>query len=118
MHDFERRFVWQRTHQLTLEIYRLTTRFPAEERFGLVSQLRRSAASVPANIAEGTGRDSPREFVRFLRIASGSASETRYHLILSRDLGWIAVEEFTRLNREIDEIRRMLTALIRRNTKA
>ena len=80
--------VWQRSHQLTLEVYRLTTGFPSEERFGLVSQLRRAAASAPTNIAEGSKRQSNSEYSRFLNIAEGSLVETEYLLMLCRDVGY------------------------------
>jgi four helix bundle protein len=112
--DFHELKVWERSHQLTLAVYRATATFPGDERYGLTSQLRRASASIPANIAEGCGRDSDRDFARFLRIASGSASETSYHLILARDLEILPPPVFQELTSLIDEIRRMLTALIRR----
>jgi four helix bundle protein len=84
MRNFKELKVWQKAHQWVLEIYRVTASFPLEERYGLVSQLRRSAASVPANIAEGRGRKSEREFARYLDIAAGSASETEYHILLAK----------------------------------
>jgi len=114
MRDFRELKVWARAHELTLAIYRITAEFPGDERYGLTSQLRRSAASIPANIAEGCGRDSDREFARFLRIASGSASETSYHLMLARDLQILAPETFRELASMVDETRRMMTSLIRR----
>lgn len=82
--------VWKKAHQLTLAVYRLTTRFPRHERFGLTSQMQRAAISVPANIAEGYGRRAPRDKAHFYNIAASSAEELRYHLILSRDLGYHA----------------------------
>jgi four helix bundle protein len=78
--------VWQRSQQVVLEVYRLSGKFPADERFGLVSQLRRAAASVPTNIAEGSKRRSNPEYARFLNVAEGSLAETEYLLMLSRDL--------------------------------
>ena len=104
--------VWQKGHSLVLEVYRKTKDFPGEERFGLVSQIRRSAASVCANIAEG-GKKSTKEFLRFLEIADGSLEETKYHLILSRDLGYIDLESYGNLENLCNEIGRMLNALIR-----
>ncbi len=100
--------VWQRSHALVLEIYRATASFPTEERFGLVSQLRRAAVSVPTNIAEGSKRQGNQEFARFLNIAEGSLAESGYLLLLARDLGYLAAEPFTRLHGEADEIARML----------
>lgn len=86
MKDFRDLLVWQKSHHFTLEVYKTTASFPADERFGLVSQLRRSAASAPANIAEGCGRGGNMEFHRFLQMAMGSASEAEYHLLLPHDL--------------------------------
>ncbi|MGH9861328.1 MAG: four helix bundle protein, partial [Candidatus Acidiferrales bacterium] len=81
------------TSTVTLDVHRATVSYPAEERFGLVSQLRRSAASVPANIAEGFGRSTTKDFLRFLDIAGGSLNETRYFLLLSRDLCHLSHEQ-------------------------
>jgi four helix bundle protein len=103
--------VWQRSHQLTLEVYRLTAGFPAAERFGLVSQLRRAAASVPTNIAEGSKRQSNQEYSRFLNIAEGSLVETEYLLMLSRDLGYLARNSCDVMLNEVGEIARMLSGL-------
>ena len=80
MRDFRKLSVWEKSHQLTLGVYRATAGFPQREMYGLTSQLRRSCASIPANISEGSGRDGEKDFARYLTIASGSASETEYHL--------------------------------------
>jgi four helix bundle protein len=112
MGDFRRLDVWRRPHALVLEIYRESSTFPAAEQYGLTSQLRRAAASVPANLAEGSGRRGDAEFARFCRIALGSASEARYHLILARDLNHLTSDTHDRLDREIDEVMRMMTALL------
>jgi four helix bundle protein len=103
--------VWQRSHKLTLELYRLTASFPSDERFGLVSQIRRAAVSVPANIVEGTKRSHARDYGRFLNIAEGSTAELSYLIILSRDLGFIDKERSSALLVELDEISRMLYVL-------
>jgi four helix bundle protein len=103
--------VWQRSHKLTLEIYRLTATFPADERFGLISQIRRAAVSVPSNIAEGSRRSHTRDYARFLNIAEGSAAEISYLMILSRDLGFVDQERAHNILAELDEILRMLYAL-------
>jgi four helix bundle protein len=105
--------VWQRSHQLTLNIYRLTSKFPSHEQFGVTSQLRRAAASVPTNIAEGSKRRQARDYARFINIAEASLAETEYLLILSRDLGYLPTEQggWSHLMGEIDEILKMLNSL-------
>jgi|SRR5690242_12604748 len=112
MKDFRRLEVWQLAHQLTLDLYRVTSKFPREELFGLTSQIRRAAASIGANIAEGCGRRGNPEFHRFLQIASGSASELDYHLILAHDLGFIADDVQLTTTVQLAKLRRKLTALL------
>lgn len=114
MKDFRDLKVWERAHTLTLEIYRVTRNFPHEERYGLKSQIRRSSASMAANIAEGCGRRGNAEFHRFLQIAAGSASELDYHLLLVRDLDILEKGTYGLLSQGLSELRRMLTALILR----
>jgi len=106
--------VWKKAHQLTMDVYRVSGSFPREELYGLIGQMRRSAASIPANIAEGCGRDGVREFARFLGIAMGSASELEYHMLLARDLESLPLAEFQLLEPRVIEIKRMLTRLIQR----
>jgi len=113
MRDFRELKVWQKAHRFAMNIYRQTREFPAEERFGLTSQLRRAAASVASNIAEGCGRDGERELARFLSIAAGSASEIEYQLLLARDLGHIPDEPHRQLDMQVNEVKRMLNAFIR-----
>ena len=103
--------VWQRSHKLTLLIYKLTAEFPRSERFGFVSQLRRSSASVPANIAQGFGRRTTRELLRSLQIASGELEETRYFLILSRDLGYVPELAFNRSREMCESVGQVISAL-------
>jgi four helix bundle protein len=103
--------VWQEAHALVLAIYPLTSRFPADERFGLTSQLRRAAASVPSNIAEGSKRRSTRDYAHFLNIAESSLVEVEYFLILSRDLGYGAARAFEPLLAGIDGLARKLNTL-------
>lgn len=110
---FEDLKVWKKAHELTIEIYRLTNDFPNEERYILTDQLCRAISSVPANIAEGKGRFHKTEFRRFLYIARGSLEETKYHLILARDLGYLNIEKYNELVMSIKEIGRMLNGLIR-----
>ena len=112
MKNFRELIVWQKAHQLTLDIYHVTSCFPKEELFGLTSQLRRSAASVATNIAEGCGRSGEAEFARFLHIAAGSANEVEYHLLLAHDLSYLSDPDYARLLNSITEIKRMLASLI------
>jgi len=93
---------------LTLQLYKITSAFPQEERYGLTSQIRRAAASIPANIAEGCGRNTQSELARFVHIASGSASELKYHLLLARDFNYLDESKHAELERAVDEIKRML----------
>ncbi|MEM1044260.1 MAG: four helix bundle protein [Bacteroidota bacterium] len=114
MQDFKHLRVWETAHQLVLVIYRVTAHFPKEEQYGLTSQLRRAATSVPSNIAEGCGRDSDGDFARFLRIAQGSANEVEYQLFLASDLGYLDAVVYGDLARQIAEAKRMLNAFIQR----
>lgn len=111
MKDFRRLDVWKRAHELTLKIYRLTEEFPTTERYGLACQLQRAAASIGANLAEGCGRESNADVRRFVQIASGSACEVEYHLLLARDLGIISGDEHQPLDNDINEVKRMLVGL-------
>jgi len=106
--------VWQKAHEMALSVYKATLSFPREEIYGLLSQLRRAASSVPANIAEGCGCDGNREFARFLGIALRSASEAEYHLLLARDLGYLDIKTYDGLNYQVIEVKRMLTGFIRK----
>ena len=110
MQDYRNLKVWQRSHQLTLEVYQMTNDFPADERFGLTSQIRRCALSVPSNIAEGSARGSDADFSRFIHIAMGSAAELDYQMLLAHDLNFMDSSEYQRLADELAEIRRMLNA--------
>ena|ERR1051326_1841293 len=112
MKDFRDLKVWEKSHRLVLAIYDATRGFPREELYGLTSQLRRAAVSVPTNMAEGCGRGSDSDFARFLQIAMGSACESEYLLLLSRDLQYLDEEVYLRLNERVIEIKRMLAALM------
>ncbi len=103
--------VWQRSHALVLAIYGATVSFPSDERFGITSQLRRAAVSVPSNIAEGSKRQGRLDYARFLNIAEGSLSETQYLLMLARDLGYLPQDVAATLLGEADEVARMLHTL-------
>ena len=114
MGDFRNLRVWQRAHNLTLELYGETRTFPKEERYRLTSQLRRAAVSVPANIAEGCGRNGDAELARFLTIAKGSASELDYFLLLAHDLGYLKTSRYEQLAGEVHGISRMLATFVDR----
>lgn len=103
---------WSKAHTLTLELYKLSRQFPKEEIYGLTSQLRRAASSIGANLAEGCGRQSNPEFARFVRISMGSASELDYHLLLSRDPGFLRAEDYQGASKSLTEIRKMLASLL------
>ncbi len=112
MRDFRSLKVWEKAHEMALCVYKATQLFPREELYGLVSQLRRAASSVPANVAEGCGCAGNREFARFLGIALRSASETEYQLLLARDLGYLELKTHESLNDQVTEVKRMLTGLV------
>ena len=114
MRDFRNIEVWRKGHRLALAVYSATSRFPDREKYGLISQARRAASSIPANIAEGCGRTGDAELARFMRIASGSATELEYHLLLARDLGFIASEHHEELDRAVNEVKKMLRGFIKR----
>src|ERR1700693_4882667 len=100
MKDFRDLKVWDRAHQLTLRIYKVSSSFPREDLYGLTSQMRRCSASIGANIAEGCGKRGNNEFQRYLQIASGSASELDYHFLLARDLSLLPQADYTRIEKD------------------
>jgi len=114
MQNFKELKVWEKAHQLTLSIYKTSAKFPKEEIFSLTNQLRRTLASIPANIAEGCGKNSQADLANFLNISLGSANETDYFLILSRDLDYLTEEQFTILSNSINEVKEMLINLVSR----
>lgn len=114
MRNFRNLAVWFKGHALTLKIYSLTKSFPKDEVFGLASQMRRCAYSIPSNIAEGCGRNSTPDFKRFLVIAAGSSSELEYQLFLSKDLDYISETVFKELEFQTVEIKKMIYSLIRK----
>ena len=112
MVNYKNYLVWQRSHQLVFEIYKTLDSFPKSEQFNLTSQIRRACLSIPTNIAEGCGRETQKELIRFLYISSGSAHELDYLILVSSELNLIPEEKTTRLLDEIDQIKKMLAALI------
>ena len=108
MKDFHKLIIWERSHQLTLEIYKVSKLFPSDELYGLTSQLRRAVSSIPINIAEGCGRSSEKEFAHFLQIAIGSTSEVEYELLLANQLNYINDKDYRVLAEETIAIRKMI----------
>ena len=111
--NYKELIVWQKAYQLCLELYKVTKSFPKEEKYGLTSQIRRSAVSVPSNIAEGYGRKTTREYIQALYIAYGSNCELETQILLSGDLGYIRAEKLEVFKREVGDIERMLKGLIK-----
>ena len=114
MRDFKTLEVWKKSHLLTIEVYKASATFPASETYGLTSQIRRAPASIPANIAEGCGRETDADLRRFLHIAGGSANELEYHILLAFDLKYIPDDTYSSINNAITEIRRMLAGFVKR----
>jgi four helix bundle protein len=112
--DYRKLQVWERAHQLTLDVYEATRTLPRDELFGLRSQLRRASSSIPANIAEGCGRNGDMELARFLTIARGSVTELDYHLLLARDLGFLTPSRYESLAVEAQAVSKMLANFIDR----
>jgi four helix bundle protein len=114
MKDFRHLTVWQKSHELTLALYKRTASFPREEIYGLTAQIRRAASSIPANLAEGCGTDADAEFARYCSIARASSSELEYHLLLAHDLTLLRPDDYAQVNERVLEIKRMLTGLIQK----
>ena len=104
---------WQKSSKLALSIYRITSRFPRDERFGLTIQLRRAVVSVPSNIAEGYGRGSRQDYLRFLRMARGSLYEVDTQLLLAAELGYLTGDAHDQVQAGVDEVGRIIAGLIR-----
>jgi len=113
LRNYKDLIVWQKSYQLCLDIYKTTKGFPKEERYGLTSQIRRAAVSIPSNIAEGYGRKTTPDYIRCLYIAYGSTCELETQLLLTGDLGYIQGEQLKKVQRDTGEAERMLRALIK-----
>ena len=111
MQDFTKLKVWQKAHNFTINLYKITTNFPIEEKYGLTTQIRRASVSIESNIAGGCGRNGSKEFGRFLNIAQGSVYEVRTQLFIARDLNYITLEKFELLDKKIVEVSKMLNSL-------
>ena len=114
MQNYKELKVWEKAHSFTLKIYQVTKEFPKEEIYGLTSQMRRAAASIPVNIAEGCGRNSNLELANFLQISLGSTNEMEYDLLLAKELVYLSEPNYSELNILIGEIRAMLLSLIQK----
>ncbi len=112
MRDFREIKAWEKSHLLVLDVYAATASFPRQEVYGLTAQLRRCSASIPANIAEGCGRNGDAELRRFMLIAMGSSSELEYHLLLAHDLGFLKADAYRTLSLNTKEVKRMLSPFI------
>ncbi len=114
MRDFKNLIVWKKSHENALLIYELTKSFPKEERYGLISQLRRASVSIPTNIAEGCGKFTQKDFANFLQISLGSSHEVEYLILLSYELKYIDQTNYNNLNEAINEVKAMLIALVKK----
>ena len=114
MRDFRKYNVWEQSHKLVLELYRVTKTFPAEEKFGLISQIRRAGVSIPTNISEGCGKSSEKDFARFLGISFGSCQEIEYLTFLAKDLEYLSQANYDPLYLEIVSIKKQLYHLIKK----
>ncbi len=114
MQNYKDLKVWVKSHEITLKIYSLSKGFPKEEIYSLTDQVRRCSSSIPANIAEGCGKNSKNDFGKFLNIALGSANETEYFLLLAKDLGYLKIEDYQLLEKAINEVKAMLISLIQK----
>jgi len=112
MRDFRQLKVWEKSHQLVLSVYRGTNTFPVNEQYGLTSQMRRAAISIPANIAEGCGKNTDAELARYMQISMGSASELEYHLLLAHDLNYLTTDGYVPLHDGVVEVKKMLASFI------
>ncbi len=112
MQNYKDLKVWEKAHQFTLDVYRVSKSFPKEEIYGLSSQLRRSASSIAANIAEGCGKNAKNDFANFLNISLGSSKEAEYFVLLAKDLNYISLDEYNILIKLINEVKAMLIGLI------
>ncbi len=112
MGNFKELLVWKKSVELVTEIYEISAKFPSEEKFGLISQIRRAAVSIPSNIAEGNSRRSSADYIQFLKIARGSAAELETQIVISKNLGFIDDDKCDEFCEKITEIMKMMNGLI------
>ena len=111
MQDFTKLKVWQKAHTFTINLYKISSTFPNEEKFGLTNQIRRASVSIESNLAEGAGRSTSKDFSRFIDIAQGSAFEVKCQILIARDLNYIDNQKSELLMEKINEVSRMITSL-------
>ena len=116
MRDFKKYDIWKLSHQLTLQIYSVTAKFPEKEKFQIICQMQRAAYSIPSNISEGAGRTSDKEFNRFLQMSLGSAHELEYFILLAKDLEYLEVDKFEELDLKINTLKRKMYSLSKKLT--
>ena len=114
IHNFRELVAWQKAMQLTREVYLLTNSLPANERYGLTSQIQRAVVSIPSNIAEGAGRPTEKELVHFLSFALGSAYELETELLLAGEFGYIDAEQSKQINKEVVEVQKLVYSLMKK----
>jgi four helix bundle protein len=114
MHQYKNLIVWQKAVKFSIKLYRITKEFPEQEKFGLISQIRRAGVSIPSNIAEGSKRSTKKDFRSFLVIASGSGAELETQLYISKELQYISEKEYNTLIIELDEVMKILTVFIKK----
>lgn len=117
MNNFRKLKIWERSIELSTDIYRITNQFPKSELYGITSQIRRAVVSISSNIAEGAGRQSQKEFVQFLNIAKGSCYELETQLLISKNLKFIKKEDFRNLEEKLVQIEKMIYALVKKLNK-
>jgi four helix bundle protein len=117
MRDFRNLEIWKRSHAAAIQIYEVTKSFPSTEKFGLTSQIRRAAVSIPSNIAEGCGHGSNKEFSRYLQIAAASTSELQYQLILAKDLGYLQQNQYREIANIVEEVKKMIYVFTKRSAE-
>lgn len=114
MTTYKKLIVWQKSVQFSISIYKITNNFPDQERFGLISQLRRASISIPSNIAEGSKRGTKKDFASFLRVAHGSGAEIETQILIAKELNYLQEKEYIFLVAELDEIMKMIGSLIQK----
>jgi four helix bundle protein len=112
MKDYKKLQVWRKAHELVILIYKVTRKFPKEEKFNLISQMRRAATSSPTNISEGCGKYTQRDFANYLQTSQGSTQEVEYLVFLSYELGYLTENEFKQCDQKASEVKAMLISLI------